>query len=103
MITSILTIKEIDARARADRKAFFGSASKSWVNHAAAGPVTYLYDGDRHWNAVWQYAFWNSRIRSVVNIGPVPGPGPIPGSRPARVRPSGPSSTLEGTHWPSER
>lgn len=89
VITSILTIKEIDARARADRKAFFGSASKSWVNHAAAGPVTYLYDGNRHWNAVWQYAFWNSRIRSVVNIGPVPGPGPIPGSRPARVRPSG--------------
>ena len=89
VVASILTVQEIDKRARSDREAFFGSASESWVNHAAAGPVTYLYDGNPYWNAVWQYAFWNDRIRSVMNIGPTPGPGPIPGSRPARVQLNG--------------
>ncbi len=79
-VTSVLTVHEVDKRARYDRVAFFGTASTSWVDEAATRPVTYLYDGNPFWNLVWQTAYWNDRIRWVAKL-PGPSPGPLPTPR----------------------
>jgi hypothetical protein len=48
-----------------------------WIDHAARGPVTELYDGESYWNGVWQAAFWNRRLRELVALAPTRVPGPI--------------------------
>ena len=59
------------------RRNLFGANDPRWVDRAAEGPVTYVYDGTPYWNGVWIQAFWNSRInRLAVLPGPVPGPLP---------------------------
>ncbi len=88
VFSSVLTVREIDSRTRFDSVAFFGTASKSWVNHAATGPVTYLDDGNPYWNLVWQNAYWNDRIRWVAKL-PGPSPGPLPNARAVAPRPDG--------------
>ncbi len=59
------------------RQGLFGTADPRWVDRAANGPVTYLYDGELYWNAVWIQTFWNTRIDRVVAL-PEAGPGPVP-------------------------
>lgn len=59
------------------RRGLFGSADSRWVDRAADGSVTYVYDGSLYWNGVWIHAFWNSRIDEVVTL-----PGPQPGALP---------------------
>jgi hypothetical protein len=78
--SSALSSTEITNRTRSDREAFFGTAAETWVDDAATGPVTYLYDGNAFWNGVWKTAFWNDRIQRIVRL-----PGPTPGSIRARV------------------
>jgi hypothetical protein len=87
-VTSVQAVHEIDKRARLDRVAFFGTTSTSWVNQAAAEPVTYLYEGNPFWNAVWQYAYWNNRIRWIAKL-PSPTPGPVPNASAASPRSDG--------------
>ncbi len=88
-VTSVLAVQEIDKRARVDRVAFFGTESPSWVNEAAtSADVLYLYDGNPFWNAVWEYAYWNDRIRWIAKL-PSPTPGPIPNASEASPRPDG--------------
>ena len=77
---SILASTEIARLARVDNDRFFGGAERTWVNDAATGPVTYLYDGNAYWNGVWKTAFWNDRIRRVVRLD-----GPPVGSLPATI------------------
>ena len=48
-----------------------------WIDHAAHGPATELYDGERYWNGVWQAAFWNRHLGEVVALAPTRVPGPI--------------------------
>ncbi len=76
--SSALSSSEIAHRTRLDREAFFGTAAQTWVDDAATGPVTYLYDGSAFWNGVWKTAFWNDRIQHVARL-PGPTPGPVPG------------------------
>ena len=66
--TSVLTVQEVGKRSRFDRASFFGTASESWVDRSARGPVTYLYDGDAFWNAVWKTLYWNERINSIAKL-----------------------------------
>src|SRR6266511_2086825 len=41
--------------------------------------LAYSYDGEPHWNAVWEYVFWNRRIRHVYWLdGTKRVPGPLP-------------------------
>ena len=75
--SSVLATHEIGARTRADREAFFGTASQAWIDAATTGPVSYFYDGAADWNAVSKTAYWN---RSVTSIATLPGAslGPLP-------------------------
>ena len=88
IVTSTLTVHEIERRSRFDRFEFFGAASRSWVNDAATGPVTYLYDGNLFWNAVWHTAYWNDRIRWIAKL-PSPSPGWVPNASAVDARPDG--------------
>ena len=77
--TSVTVSRYVISEAREQRTAFFGTASTSWVDEAADGRVTYVYDGEPYWNAVWTYVFWNRRIRDVVRLDSgrrIPGPLP---------------------------
>jgi hypothetical protein len=49
-----------------------------WIDHAATGPVTFLYAGEAHWNDVYESLFWNERLRRVLTLPGPPVPGPIP-------------------------
>jgi hypothetical protein len=60
------------------KRAFFAGDAE-WVDKAASGDVAYFYDGEPHWNAVWEYVFWNRRIRQVYWLdGTKRVPGPLP-------------------------
>jgi hypothetical protein len=100
VITSILTVHEIEYRTQFVRTQFFGTASKSWVNDAATGPVTYVYDGNPFWNAVWEYAYWNDRIRWIAKL-PSPTPGPLPNASSARADNDGLVVDDKGRSFPS--
>ena len=88
VITSVIAVREIADRTQWVRMQFFGAASMSWVNHAAAGPVTYVYDGNPFWNAVWEYAYWNDRIHWIAKL-PSPTPGPLPNASAASAHADG--------------
>lgn len=61
------------------RRALLVGPDARWIDHAAQGPVTYLYDGRRPWPAVWQALFWNRRIAHVLTLDSTdPLPGPVP-------------------------
>jgi hypothetical protein len=75
--TSVAASNLIVARASADQQQLLGSP-RNWVDLAAPGDVTYLYDGESEWNSVWQQRFWNHRIAHVLSIAPARVPGPMP-------------------------
>jgi len=77
--TSVTVSRHVASEARKHQTAFFGSASPQWVDDAVDGPVTYFYDGEPNWNAVWAYVFWNREIRRVVRLDSARRiPGPLP-------------------------
>jgi hypothetical protein len=85
--SSVLATREVDRRTHVDRVEFFGTAPRSWIDAAAAGPVTYLYEGSAFWNAVSKTAFWNTRIRSIAKL-PGTSLGPLPATT-VSLRPDG--------------
>ena len=78
--TSISASRFIEREATALRTSFFAD-DPAWVDAAARGDVTYFYDGEPHWNAVWSHVFWNRRIRAVVVLPNARVPGPLPQDR----------------------
>ncbi len=84
-VTSVVAQGELVDRSHADRKEVFGSSAPNWIDRATSGHVAYLYAGDPLWTGVWQQAFWNERISSVVAISGERGYGPIPGSTDADI------------------
>lgn len=79
------------------RRGLFDSAEPGWVDRAADGPVTYLYDGSYYWNGVWIYAFWNPRIDQVAAL-PGPQPGTLPPHEIVSPRFDGQLFTTAGEH-----
>jgi Dolichyl-phosphate-mannose-protein mannosyltransferase len=72
--TSAVASNRVAGLVRSVQRDFVGP-DPSWIDHAAGGNVTYLYDGESYWNVVWQEQFWNRRITQVVYAAtPVPGP-----------------------------
>jgi hypothetical protein len=77
--SSVAVSRYVASEAREQRTAFFGTASPDWVDDSANGPVSYLYDGEPNWNAVWSYVFWNRDIRRVYRLESARRiPGPLP-------------------------
>jgi dolichyl-phosphate-mannose-protein mannosyltransferase len=63
------------------KQAFF-AGDPEWVDKTATGDVAYFYDGEPHWNAVWEYVFWNRKVRRVYWFdGTKRVPGPLPQER----------------------
>ena len=52
--------------------------SATWIDRAALGPVTYLYDGTGDAATVWSQLFWNERIVRVLDLPAPHVPGPLP-------------------------
>ncbi|HEV8686418.1 MAG TPA: glycosyltransferase family 39 protein [Gaiellaceae bacterium] len=63
------------------KHAFF-AGDPEWVDRTATGDVAYFYDGEPHWNAVWEYVFWNRNLPHVYWLeGTKRVPGPLPQER----------------------
>ena len=84
--TSIAAQLELEDSTGTHRAAFFGNASRSWIDGVADGPVLFLYDDAQLWNDVWHQAFWNERLTAVAALpGRTSLPG-LPGGRAPRLR-----------------
>ncbi len=80
--SSIAVSRYVADEATELKTSFFGTADPEWVDASAAGDVSYFYDGEPHWNAVWEHVFWNRKIRRVYWLdGTRRVPGPLPQQR----------------------
>ena len=80
--SSIAVSRYVADEATELKASFFGTADPEWVDASAAGDVSYFYDGEPHWNAVWEHVFWNRKIRRVYWLdGTRRVPGPLPQQR----------------------
>jgi hypothetical protein len=92
LVVSVEASRFVEKEATALRTSFFAE-DPAWLDAAADGDITYLYDGEPHWNAVWAHVFWNRRIRDVVDL-----PGKrVPGPLPQHTAPVGADGALSGS------
>jgi hypothetical protein len=77
---SVSAVEEFGDRAAAARSAYVAPTA-NWIDRAATGPVTYLYDGASPWQTVWSQLFWNPRVTRVVDLPATSAPGPLPQSQ----------------------
>jgi hypothetical protein len=92
--SSVLSSAEVATLTQTDRKRFFGPVSRTWVDDAAAGPVTYVSSGGPYWNKIWSTAFWNQRIERVVHF-PLAAPESVPATE---VRPDASGRLTDPSH-----
>ena len=76
--TSVSVARELGRIGDDNRNRFFADADRGWIDAAADGPVTILYDGNAYWPSIWQQVVWNDRIRTVVTLPDTEVPGPLP-------------------------
>jgi Dolichyl-phosphate-mannose-protein mannosyltransferase len=76
-VASAAATREQRRLAESARMSLVGPDAR-WIDHAAAGPVAYLYDGDPYWNEVWAQAYWNRSVAAVVDFDAARVPGPMP-------------------------
>ncbi len=84
--SSVVASNTISGLAR-DAQADLVGPTRDWIDRAATGDVTYVYDGEGL-NIPYQEKFWNHRITKVVSLRPYTVPGPI-GQTSAVLGPSG--------------
>jgi hypothetical protein len=84
---SVISGRFVVDQAQAQQRTFLG-ADPRWIDHAADGPVVYLYDGEPSWNGVWETLFWNERADRVYDLGHNGVPGPLPQAH-VEVQPDG--------------
>jgi hypothetical protein len=78
------------------RQTSFLGPDPRWIDHAASGPVAYLYQEGDDWTGVWETVFWNRRIDHVYDLGNANVFGPMP-QQPIDVRPDGRLITSQET------
>ena len=76
LASSAFAERDIADRVNYDQRNLVGHPP-DWVERAVSAPVAYVYDGEEYWNGVWQVAFWNPNVRSVVSIVHPGVPGPL--------------------------
>jgi Dolichyl-phosphate-mannose-protein mannosyltransferase len=74
---SVSSSREAILQARLQQARLLGLAP-GWIDRAADGPVTFLYDGDPYWTAVWENLFFNHRLTRVIDLPAAHVPGPLP-------------------------
>jgi len=75
--TAVSATDELADRSEAARAAYAAPAA-AWLDRAAPGPVTLLYDGSPDWQTVWSQLFWNDRVGRVLDVTSARVPGPLP-------------------------
>ena len=93
---SIPVTVEVTREARDYERALLGPDPR-WIDHAADGPVTYVFGGEQPWTAgapLWVHLFWNRRVERFYNLFDSLIAGPV---EPATVRPA-PDGRLVGPH-----
>ncbi|HKU59248.1 MAG TPA: glycosyltransferase family 39 protein [Gaiellaceae bacterium] len=93
--SSVVASNEISSAVAANQRNIVGTPA-NWIDRAADGPVTYIYDGEQYWNSVWEERVWNSKLTRVVSIAPSSVPGPIPQSK---ASPAADGSLPIQTRW----
>ncbi|HEX5449038.1 MAG TPA: glycosyltransferase family 39 protein [Gaiellaceae bacterium] len=78
--SSVVASNEISSAVAANQRNIVGTPA-NWIDRAADGPVTYVYDGEAYWNSVWEERVWNHKLDRVVSIAPSLVPGPLPQSQ----------------------
>ena len=90
--SSVVASNTISGLAR-DAQADLVGPTRDWIDRAATGDVTYVYDGEGL-NIPYQEKFWNHRITKVVSLRPYKVSGPI-GQTTASARTVGPAADLD--------
>jgi len=93
---SVSAAEEFVDRSQAARDAYLGP-KPSWVDAAAPGPVTYLYDGIDDPRLVWTQLYRNSRIAHVAVLPSAHLFGPLPQSQLRLVDGDGALRLLDGS------
>jgi hypothetical protein len=84
--SSVVASNRISGIVRREQASLVGP-TPNWIDRAAHGDVTYLYDGEPS-NIPWQELFWNRRLTTVLSALPYVFPGPSPRG-PVPLLPSG--------------
>ena len=82
VVSSVAVSRYVANEAAQLKASFFGAQDPEWVDKSATGMSSYFYDGEPHWNAVWEYVFWNRDIRRVYVLN---GASRVPGPMPQRM------------------
>jgi hypothetical protein len=88
--------EEFVDRSHAARDAYLAS-KPSWIDDAAPGPVTFLYDGVDDPRLVWTQLYRNDRVTHVVNLPSAHVPGPLPQPQLRLVEGDGALRFLDGS------
>jgi hypothetical protein len=75
---SIVSSREIQGLARADRTWVFSTAQPRWIDEVADGPVAYIHADTAAPKALWQTLYWNERIDRVLQFDGTPPAAPVP-------------------------
>jgi hypothetical protein len=92
--SSVSASRRVVSQAARDQQQLLGTP-RDWIDRAVHDDVTYLYDGERTWNSVWQQRFWNDRITHVLSLAPARVPGPMD----QVVHPIAPTGRLPISDW----
>ena len=78
VVLSVVSSREV-AELSADReRRYFGDDARAWIDRAADGRASLVYDGNEYWPSVWHQLFWNRDVREVVSLSGFRVPGPLP-------------------------
>jgi hypothetical protein len=69
---------------------------RRWIDHAADGPVTLLFDPRTSWVGTWETLFWNRRVEAVDTLASAKVFGPVPQTA-VRITPDGRLAPGNGT------
>jgi hypothetical protein len=75
---SVAASEDLVDRSQAAHAAYVARPDAHWVEHAASGPVTFLFDGVSDWRLVWTQLYSNGRVRHVLDLPATHVPGPLP-------------------------
>jgi hypothetical protein len=76
-VVSVPSSREALLQAKLQQARVLGPTPR-WIDRAADGPVTFLYDGDPYWTVVWENLFFNRRVTHVIDLPGASVPGPMP-------------------------
>ncbi len=75
---SIVSSREIQRLARADRTWVFSTEQPRWIDEVADGPVTYVHAKTAFPKTLWQTLYWNERIDRVLKFDGTPPATQVP-------------------------